>query len=112
MSIKHRQGKKHLNADALSRNPEREKPCSNYRLGFGVKYLHVPCRGCNFCTKVHKNWSDFAEEVDYAVALPNHHEHKPTDNPRFVWKIVQSQPELKGDLGHSELVIIFDTKDE
>ena len=71
MSIKHRQGKKHLNADALSRKPEREKPCTNYRLGFDIKDL--PCGGCKYCTKAHKNWSEFAEEVDYAVALPNHH---------------------------------------
>ena len=110
MSIKHRQGKKHLNADALSRKPEREKPCTNYRLGFDINDL--PCGGCKYCTKAHKNWSEFAEEVDYAVALPNYHEHKTADNLRFVWKIVQGHPEIKGDVGHSELVIISNTNEK
>ncbi len=67
MEIQHRPGKKHCNADALSRIPEYETVCPNYRLGLDIKQL--PCGGCNYCARAHKNWSPFEEEVDYAVPL-------------------------------------------
>ena len=68
MVVKHRPGRKHENADALSRMPQDESlDCSNYRLG--VQLEDLPCGGCTKCTRAHKKWSRFTEEVDNVVSL-------------------------------------------
>ncbi len=68
LEIQHRPGKKHGNADALSRLPEdSEVTCPNYKLGFDIS--HLPCGGCHYCARAHVNWSQFADEVDYVVPL-------------------------------------------
>ena len=66
MVVKHRPGKKHINADALSRLPD-DKPCPSMRLT--VDPTDLPCGGCTYCTKVHRNWSAFAQDIDDAVPL-------------------------------------------
>ena len=45
MKVEHRPGRKHQNADALSRIPEDEFLCQNYQLGSYPKSL--PCGGCS-----------------------------------------------------------------
>ncbi len=65
--IQHRAGKKHGNADALSRRPEEVDECRNYKMGFAIDQL--PCGGCTYCRRAHKNWAQFAEDVDYTVPL-------------------------------------------
>ena len=35
----------------------------------GVDVTSLPCGGCKFCEKVHKQWSTFEEEVDGVVPL-------------------------------------------
>ena len=67
MVVQHRPGKKHLNADTLSRRPQEEPECTDYK--FGMKLVDLPCGGCAYCTKAHKNWAEFAKEVDDAVPL-------------------------------------------
>ena len=67
MKIEHRPGKKHANADALSRVPSEEFPCEEFRLGTLPEDL--PCGGCHYCRKAHQNWSSFAEQVDDIVPL-------------------------------------------
>ena len=69
MVVSHRPGKKHENADALSRiqQAETKSDCLNYRLG--VKPEDLPCGGCTKCTRAHERWSHFAEEVDDVVSL-------------------------------------------
>ncbi len=67
--IQHRPGKKHENADALSRRPELDEPCPDFKLGLNVQQL--PCGGCSYCIRAHKNWSQFGNEVDYVVPLPD-----------------------------------------
>ena len=54
MEIQHRPGKKHTNADALSRIPGWE-PCSDFNLR--VKLQDLSCGGCPYCTRAHSNWS-------------------------------------------------------
>lgn len=74
MEIQHRPGKKHANADALSRIPGGE-PCSEFSLW--VKLQDLPCGGCPYCTRAHSNWSGFDKEVDDVVPLAR----KPRDQP-------------------------------
>ncbi len=68
MVIEHRPGKNHGNADALSRKPGAASECNHYKLGLELQEL--PCQGCNYCQKAHRNWSEFASEVDDVVPLP------------------------------------------
>ena len=68
MEIQHRPGKKHANADALSRIPGGE-PCSDFNLR--VKLQDLPCGGCPYCTRAHTNWSGFDQDVDDVVPLAN-----------------------------------------
>ena len=62
--IIHRPGKKHGNADALSRAPTlyEESWCEEYLAGIALESL--PCGGCPYCTRRHEEWSDFHENVD------------------------------------------------
>ena len=64
--IEHRAGKKHANADALSRLPCDPDDCECYD---GVTVLtELPCGGCEKCLKKHQSWSEFAK-VDDVVPL-------------------------------------------
>ena len=67
--IVHRPGKKHGNADALSREPSAAEGdgCDEYRAGVPVESL--PCGGCRYCAKQHEEWADFQENVDDVVPL-------------------------------------------
>lgn len=53
--IQYRAGKKHINADALSRLPSNE--CPYYRSY--IQLTDLPCGGCPYCTRAHNNWSKF-----------------------------------------------------
>ena len=68
MTVLHRPGKKHQNADALSRIPESDNFCENYRLG-GLLPDSLPCGGCSYCRKAHINWSHFVDVVDEVIPL-------------------------------------------
>ena len=67
--IVHRHGKKHGNADALSREPSAAEgdSCDEYRTGVPLESL--PCGGCKYCAKRHEEWADFQENVDDVVPL-------------------------------------------
>ncbi|MES9881488.1 MAG: RNase H-like domain-containing protein, partial [Sedimenticola sp.] len=67
MEILHRDGKKHINCDALSRIPDPIKPCDCYNAGSSLESL--PCGGCDYCTRAHNQWSHFSEDVDDVVPL-------------------------------------------
>ena len=67
MEVQHRPGKKHGNADALSRIPVEQDECKNYKLG--LKLEQLPCGGCKYCIKAHQNWGNFVETVDDVVPL-------------------------------------------
>lgn len=64
--IEHREGKKHGNADALSRAPGDSGDCDAYRRGVPVDSL--PCGGCSYCRKRQEDWVDF-EEIDDVVPI-------------------------------------------
>ncbi|CAC5376396.1 unnamed protein product [Mytilus coruscus] len=34
-----------------------------------VELSDLPCKGCKYCAKAHRQWSGFAEDVDYVVPL-------------------------------------------
>jgi hypothetical protein len=67
MSILHRAGRHHGNADVLSRTGDLEEACDCYRAGSDPTML--PCGGCNYCTRVHKQWQRFDDDVDDVVPL-------------------------------------------
>ena len=61
MTIVHRPGRLHRNADALSRMPT-EDFCGNYTGHGDLKAL--PCGGCAYCSRAQHNWDSFITEVD------------------------------------------------
>ena len=63
----HQEGKKHQNADAMSRQYNKEDLCYHYKKGTPVNEL--PCGGCNKCKKMSQEWSSFNEEVDNIIPL-------------------------------------------
>ena len=65
MKIEHRAGTKHTNADSLSRIPSSEPVCNLYSPNSDLAAL--PCGGCQYCTKLHHQWSRFESEVDFVV---------------------------------------------
>ncbi len=68
--ISHRAGKRHGNADGLSRRECDPEECTCYD---GITVLeNLPCGGCQQCIKKHDMWSDFAE-VDDVVPLTMKH---------------------------------------
>ena len=70
MTIMHRPGKDHGNADGLSRVP-REGVCNCSPRLIGVENLPCAQSGmdCTYCTKAHERWERFQEEIDYVVPL-------------------------------------------
>lgn len=67
MTIQHRPGVRHSNADALSRIPAPGPVCKCYEAG--RKLQDLPCHGCKYCTRLHQQWERFQDEVDYVVPL-------------------------------------------
>ena len=67
MSIIHRSGKLHGNADGLSRMSDNMEHCECYRAGCNV--VDLPCGGCAYCTRAHQQWSRFESEVDDVIPL-------------------------------------------
>jgi hypothetical protein len=67
MEILHREGRKHRNADGLSRIPDLLGPCDCYLAGSELGTL--PCGGCHYCTRAHGQWRRFTEDVDDVVPL-------------------------------------------
>ena len=67
MTILHRAGSKHCNADPLSRIPDDTNYCNCYQAGVNPKDL--PCQGCKYCTRAQQQWSRFEEEVDDVIPL-------------------------------------------
>ena len=65
MQIQHRAGKKHGNADGLSRLPTRGA-CKEMSIFIPLESL--PCGGCKYCMNVHEKWQDFVK-VDNVVPL-------------------------------------------
>lgn len=66
MVLEHRPGRKHVNADALSRSVEGQ-PCVEFRTH--VYPVNLPCGGCKYCTRAYDNWKKFCEDVDDVVPL-------------------------------------------
>ena len=69
ITIEHRAGKKHLNADALSRPPGADEYCPYYTSNRLLEAL--PCGGCRYCVRMHTAWSQFEKEIDNVIPLPS-----------------------------------------
>ncbi|MCW4335780.1 MAG: RNase H-like domain-containing protein [Candidatus Thiodiazotropha endolucinida] len=65
MVLRHREGRKHTNADSLSRMPASEGQCPAFERG--VRPEDLPCGGCRYCVKADQSWGAFTEAVDEAV---------------------------------------------
>ena len=60
MTLKHRAGTLHVNADALSR-PTGEEICPDLK--------DLPCGGCSHCEKIQNKWKSFEENIDDTTSL-------------------------------------------
>lgn len=70
MTVKHRPGKYHVDADALSRL--KHPTCLSERAEVGqLLHEHLPCNACAYCTRHHEHWLGFREHVDNVVPLAN-----------------------------------------
>jgi hypothetical protein len=67
MTIVHRPGRLHNNADAMSRLPDPGDHCDCYHAGCTPEDL--PCGGCTHCSNLHKQWSRFEQDVDDVIPL-------------------------------------------
>jgi hypothetical protein len=67
LTIIHRPGRLHNNADAMSRLPSPEDQCDCYHAGCTPEDL--PCGGCDYCTRMHKQWHRFEQDVDDVIPL-------------------------------------------
>jgi len=67
LQILHRPGKRHTNADGLSRVPTSEPFCDCYNAGTVLENL--PCGGCKFCRRAHSQWERFHMDVDDVIPL-------------------------------------------
>lgn len=67
--LKHRAGKRHGNADSLSRPPMPDQVCSQYIMGANLEDLPCFASGCHYCRKAHENWARFTADVDEAIPL-------------------------------------------
>jgi hypothetical protein len=65
MDVVHRSGRKHVNADSLSRDSA--DMCSSGHVLGSLEML--PCGGCRYCRRAHERWSDFAGNVDDVIPL-------------------------------------------
>ena len=63
----HRKGKDHTNADALSRIPDEMAFCEAYQAG--VELACLPCGGCRYCERAHREWARFERDVDEVIPL-------------------------------------------
>ena len=64
MIVRHRKGKLHTNADALSRSTEG----INHYI-HGVSPQDLPCGGCKYCLRAHSQWAEFIDDVDDVVPI-------------------------------------------
>ena len=70
MSVMHRAGKLHANADALSRIPNELEYYPNYQAWFFSNYHVIAWENpCKFFTRAEEKWSHFNEDVDYVVPI-------------------------------------------
>lgn len=90
MTIVHRPGKQHQNADGLSRIPQTDL-CGKYRVD--IKLEDLPCGGCSYCTRAQGNWQKFLQNVDEAVPLT------------MCANLKISEPEFVSDIPSSEITI-------
>ena len=65
--IVHRDGKKHGNCDALSRQYCDEESCDHFKQGTDLAQL--PCGGCSSCTKKQNQWEHFENEANDVIPL-------------------------------------------
>lgn len=75
MTVTHRPGKNHGNADLLSRIPD--KPCPDMKVDIGPTCL--PCGGCKYCVRAHHNWSNFTNDIDDIIPLCRKKQEAPTE---------------------------------
>ena len=95
MKIEHRLGKKHVNADTLSR--EKVDECKRYSTR--VQLADLPCGECKYYTRAQEKWQDFVEEVDDIIPLAQLFQEIQTDDPAVGGSLTNVESKVKELLG-------------
>lgn len=107
MTVTHRPGKNHGNADPLSPIPD--KPCPDMKVDIGPTCL--PCGGCKYCVRVHHNWSNFTNDIDDIIPLCRKKQEAPTEVYAALCTLFEKNQELSNDFCHSRIYISFTEED-
>lgn len=107
MTVTHRPGKNHGNADPLSRIPD--KPCPDMKVDIGPTCL--PCGGCKYCVRAHHNWSNFTNDIDDIIPLCRKKQEAPTEVYAALCTLFEKNQELTNDFCHSRIYISFTEED-
>ena len=67
ITFSHRKGKKHVNADSMSRIPDTIPECVNAT--GTIRPEELPCYPCRYCQRAYDQWHDFKREVDDIVPI-------------------------------------------
>ena len=71
--LEHREGKKHQNADSMSRRDYDKSMCPYYE---GVEPDSLQCGGCELCKSLFNEWKDFQKGIDNVTDLDFGRENK------------------------------------
>ena len=72
--LEHREGKKHQNADSMSRRDYDKSMCPYYE--GGVEPDSLQCGGCELCKSLFNEWKDFQKRIDNVTDLDFGRENK------------------------------------
>ena len=100
MTVQHRPGKLHVDADALSRL-RFPNPCIKTRAEVGdLLRNNLFCGACHYCTRAHSHWLGFQEQVDDVIPLANATSSSKCKEDRIKQALERNR------LGHSSIDIV------
>lgn len=102
MWIVHRSGKKHLNADALSRDIA--YTCQSY--SSQIQLHELPCGGCKYCSRAHEHWHELSTDIDDAIPLAQMFEESSTSNESSFQSPKPLDPKVQELLASDSLYVV------
>lgn len=108
MTVTHRPGKKHGNADPLPRIP-RNKPCLDMNVDIDPTCIH--CGGCRYSVRAHRNWFNFTHDVGAVIPLNRKKHDALTEIFAALITLFKENQGLTNDFCHSCKNISFTEED-